>query len=393
MNMQIPEDLHRIHGMFSDAGEQLFVVGGAVRDTLLNKVPKDFDLVTGAEPDQVIQILEQDPSLRIDLTGKAFGVVRARFPSGFEVEIATFRKDVGSGRRPDAVEFTTIEDDVRRRDLTVNAMFFDLDTNEVVDFVGGIDDLRNRVIRTVGEPARRFAEDPLRVLRAVRFAARMGSELDDETREAILADEDLAGVSVDRIQEEFVKGLKQAKLPDVFIHMLGELDLFRHILPGLWVEPGMASDDRDPAVQLALIIAEPDVRRIKNVMQGMKFTRKQIDEVTFFKQFLDFNDQVDGGDFSGAVPLKREFARLRMDPEKLRTFAGEEGGVPTARFADKFSQFASSPPVVDARELMAQGLKGPQIGQAMRQAENEEFERLVNEALLRTLVSEVLSRR
>ena len=130
----VPEDLPPIADAFDDAGEELYIVGGAVRDALLGKKPKDYDLVTGAEPDRVIDIVSQDPSHRIDLTGKAFGVVRVHTTGGEEYEIATFRKDVGEGRRPDSVEFTTIENDVNRRDLTINALFYDMATGEGVDY-------------------------------------------------------------------------------------------------------------------------------------------------------------------------------------------------------------------------------------------------------------------
>ena len=131
LNLSIPSDLAKLHQVFKNAGLELFVVGGAVRDTLLNKTPKDYDLATGAPPDEVIALLSSDSSLKIDLTGKSFGVVRVWTPEGNEYEIATFRRDIGKGRRPDAVEYTTIEDDVNRRDLTVNALFYDMDSGAV----------------------------------------------------------------------------------------------------------------------------------------------------------------------------------------------------------------------------------------------------------------------
>ena len=133
--MKLPKDILNIHSLFKQAGKQLFVVGGAVRDHLLGIEPKDFDLATNATPDEIIEIATNG-NLKIVEVGKAFGVV---IVGGHE--IATFRKDIGKGRRPDSVEFTTIEGDVERRDLTINALFLNIDNGEIVDLVGGIQDL------------------------------------------------------------------------------------------------------------------------------------------------------------------------------------------------------------------------------------------------------------
>jgi tRNA nucleotidyltransferase/poly(A) polymerase len=163
----IPQDIQQIKDVFKKNGFKLYVVGGAVRDALLGKKPKDFDLVTDAHPDKVEEIMAKS-GLRTLPTGKAFGVINVFTDQG-EYEIATMRKDIGSGRRPDSVEYTDINHDVLRRDLTINALFYDIDTHEIVDLVGGVQDLKNGVIRTVGNPQQRFEEDPLRILRFFRF--------------------------------------------------------------------------------------------------------------------------------------------------------------------------------------------------------------------------------
>ena len=156
LSMSIPSDIRAIHTLFKKKGYKLYVVGGAVRDAILGSSPKDFDLATDAKPDDVLQIA-QDGGYKTAEVGKSFGVV---IVGGHE--IATFRKDIGKGRRPTAVDYTDIKGDVQRRDLTINALFFDIGRGEIVDLVGGIKDLKKKKIRTVGKPEERFDEDPLR---------------------------------------------------------------------------------------------------------------------------------------------------------------------------------------------------------------------------------------
>jgi tRNA nucleotidyltransferase (CCA-adding enzyme) len=158
-DINIPEDILKIKDVFVKNNKKLFVVGGAVRDALLGETPKDFDLATDALPNEVEEMMNNAGFKTLPI-GKAFGIINVLTDSG-EFEIATFREDIGGGRRPEAVEFTTIENDVKRRDLTINALFFDLETNEIVDLVGGIDDLKSKRIRTVGPADERFNEDRL----------------------------------------------------------------------------------------------------------------------------------------------------------------------------------------------------------------------------------------
>ncbi len=164
MSIPIPNDIIKIKEIFIKNGHKLFVVGGAVRDALLGKTPKDYDLATDAKPDKVESMM-QDAGYKTLATGKAFGVINV-FTDDDEYEIATFRSDIGSGRRPDSVKFTTIDQDVKRRDLTINALFYDINTGEVVDLVGGVDDLKKGIVRTVGSAEERFGEDRLRILQS-----------------------------------------------------------------------------------------------------------------------------------------------------------------------------------------------------------------------------------
>ena len=190
-------------------GFDAYIIGGAVRDLQLGRRPKDFDLVTNAAPEQISQLTEFKRSAYKD-TAQAFGVTRVKFDyQGAEtgLEIATFRKDIDPhlGRRATKVEYATLEEDVERRDFTVNALALNPATGKVVDYVGGLADLRDKLIRFIGDPADRIAEDPLRLMRAIRFKNQLGFEYEPQTAEAI-AEAVRRGavqtIAVDRLRDE-----------------------------------------------------------------------------------------------------------------------------------------------------------------------------------------------
>src|SRR5262249_50574556 len=183
-----------------EAGHQALWAGGCVRDELLGLAPKDYDVATDARPEEVRRLFK-----RTIAVGASFGVVEVLGQRPLKVQVATFRSDISysDGRHPDAVVFSTARDDAVRRDFTINGMFFDPLGNQLIDYVGGQADLQAKVLRAIGDPATRIAEDKLRMLRAVRIAARFELTIDPATFAAIrtMADQ-ITVVSAERIAEE-----------------------------------------------------------------------------------------------------------------------------------------------------------------------------------------------
>ena len=277
LKLNIPSDIKKLHKLFKKNGKQLYVVGGAVRDAILGKSPKDFDLTTDAKPDEVLDIAKQGGFKSVEV-GKQFGVV---IIGGHE--IATFRKDIGKGRRPDAVDFTDIKGDVKRRDLTINALFYDIGKKQIVDLVGGIADLKKKKIRTVGKAEDRFDEDPLRKLRAVRFAGSVGGKMTKDTWAALKKNSDISGVSAERIRDEFIKGVTKAKNVPNYFKMLRTLGMFKQIFPGLSVLHRKVNTN-DYKLQIAYMLQTNDKDKVKSKLNSLKYTNQEVKDISLLIQ-------------------------------------------------------------------------------------------------------------
>jgi poly(A) polymerase len=217
------------------SGHEAYFVGGCVRDLLRGAEPGDYDIVTSAKPDEVYPLFSRTVPV-----GMRFGVVIV-VEEGHNYEVATFRseEDYGDGRRPSHVEFTTAEDDSRRRDFTVNALLMDPLAGSIIDYVGGKEDIERRLIRTIGSAQERFAEDHLRMLRAVRFAANLGYEIDIETLDAIkLNAPAIHRISAERIRDELTKLLTRGGARRG-MEILVETGLLAEILPEVYALRGV----------------------------------------------------------------------------------------------------------------------------------------------------------
>jgi putative nucleotidyltransferase with HDIG domain len=213
---------------------EALLAGGCVRDRLLGLEPKDFDIATSARPEQVAEAFEHTEGV-----GAAFGVVLV-VVDGAAYEVATFRKDgpYQDGRRPLGVEFCSPEEDAARRDFTVNGLFYDPDRDEVLDFVGGQADLKAGLLRAIGDPAARFEEDRLRVLRCVRFACQLGFRIDPATWAAAKGfSGKMAALAMERVGQELGKILASPK-PRLGLELLDNARLVEALLPELLAMKG-----------------------------------------------------------------------------------------------------------------------------------------------------------
>jgi poly(A) polymerase len=219
-----------------DNGYQALLVGGCVRDLLLARESADYDVTTDATPEQVMALFSEGVAV-----GAQFGVILI-LRDGLKVEVATFRSDVGysDGRHPDSVVYSkTPQEDVQRRDFTINGLLMRHDSGEVLDYVGGQADLQAKIIRAIGEPDRRFKEDKLRMLRAVRFAARFGFEIEVETFSAIRRQvSTIHQVSPERLREELTKMLTEGVARGAF-ELLDETCLLQQVLPEIAAMKGI----------------------------------------------------------------------------------------------------------------------------------------------------------
>ena len=327
--MPIPNEVKQLHSLFTKNGFDLFIVGGAVRDTLLGNSIKDYDLATNATPEDMVPMFDKVgiKNVPVEVGGKQ-AVVNLFMKDDYE--IATFREDskAGDGRRPDSVTFTDIATDVLRRDLTINALFYDMSTNEIVDLVGGIEDIKNGVIRTVGDASERFEEDKLRILRAVRFAARISSSFDSGIDKALKQNNSLEGISGQRIREELLKGIKEAKSVKFYLTLLDRYNLFDWIFRGLNPINKNFIESRNEVVVIAGLLKNVENKFIAKALNNLNYENTMINNISFLVRFdqemnvnnfydlkLKYEDTNVNGDFL------KEFGRfLGMDMSIVNRF-------------------------------------------------------------------------
>lgn len=226
MTINIPQKAEQILHILNEAGYEAYVVGGCVRDSILDRVPGDWDITTSALPEQVKELFHRT----VD-TGIQHGTVTVMMgKEGFEVTTYRVDGEYHDGRHPDAVTFTrSLEEDLKRRDFTINAMAYHPE-HGLVDLFGGMEDINRKIIRCVGDPVERFTEDALRMLRAVRFSAQLGFTVEENTKAALARmSGNLEHVSAERIQTELVK-LLVSDHPD-YLRTAWETGLTREFLP------------------------------------------------------------------------------------------------------------------------------------------------------------------
>lgn len=369
-DISVPEDIQNIKNIFTKNGFKLFLVGGCVRDAILNKDIKDYDLATDAIPDKVEEILNK-ANLRTLPTGKAFGVINV-FTDQDEYEVATFRSDDSytDGRRPDSVTFGSIENDAARRDLTINALYYDLETREIIDLVGGLNDIKNGIIRTVGKPEDRFKEDRLRILRTIRFSARFGSNLDELTDSALKVDASLDGISGERIRDEFIKGLISSKSQKHFLNMILKYKLFDWIFKGLNIDVSFINGlktNENYILLIARLLKTNDLDILRKKLNDLKYSVDEVKSIIFLIAMLKLN-------IDTAVTLKKAQQNGGVSDEVIKRFCEYESiDTKLLNAFLKFRLSVSGPEVMDMFNLKP----GPEVGKTIHKIETENFKKLL----------------
>jgi tRNA nucleotidyltransferase/poly(A) polymerase len=370
----IPQSVKDLHKLFKARGKKLYLVGGAVRDFLTGDKPKDFDLTTDALPDEVLGIIGD--KYRTNLQGKAFGVVvvfTKDQPDG--MEIATFREDISKGRNPEVKLGATIEQDVKRRDISFNGLFFDLDTNEIVDLVGGQQDLKDGVTRMIGDPNERFEEDSLRILRAFRFASRYGHPLHKDTEAAIAKRNQLENVdpesgemkriSQERVWEEMKKAWKQAKDYRKYLAFFSKFDMWNQVFPGIEVCEDFV-DTKDFLVEIASLFRNESTEGLeKKMVQDFRIEIETAKKVLFL---IDLSNMTVEEAYDMA---KRRQQCAISDDTILEWLKVTNSKSPITL---KFMEYR---PTVSSQELMAKGFKGKELGIEIKRLETEKFKQML----------------
>ena len=370
----IPQSVKDLHKLFAANGKKLYLVGGSVRDFLTGDKPKDFDLATDALPDEVLEIL--GGKFRTNLQGKAFGVVvvfTKDQPDG--MEIATFREDISKGRNPEVKLGATIENDVKRRDITYNALFFDLDTNEIVDLTGGRKDLEDGITRMVGDPFERFDEDSLRILRAFRFASRYNHPLDKDTEKAIEKRKQLENIdpesgemkriSQERVWEEMKKAWGQAKDYNNYLSFFTKFDMWDQVFPGVQINTKLISS-KDLVVVFANLFLGNDTSKLETkLVQEFKIEGDVAKKIVFLLDFIKMK-QEDVLDF-----FRKKVSSGISDTTILEWLSITSNETPM------LIKFIDYKPTVSSQELMEQGFKGKELGIEIKRLEIEKFKQML----------------
>ena len=410
--------------LLTESGHTAYFAGGCVRDKLLGHEPKDYDIASSATPSEVLKLFPKSNEV-----GAHFGVVIVKH-DGEHVEIATFRTD-GSykdGRRPDSVTFSTPEEDAQRRDFTVNGLFEDPETHQVIDHVNGLPDLESRTLRAIGNPAHRFQEDALRLLRAVRFSTTLGFSVESETLGAIKENAHLLRkISPERIRDEFSKiithpnrrcGLELLVDTGLIVHFLPEiLPLIGCEQPPQWHPEGdvythtcimleMLEPDAPLELCLATLlhdIAKPPTQTVDpdgrirfnghdalgaemthDILTRLKYSNAVIRDaehmVSRHMQFMNVQQM-------RKAKLKR-FMSEPTFPQEMELHrvdcASSNGFTDNYNFLnERAEEFASEPlipkPLITGRDLINKGLEpSPQFTEILEQIQTEQLENRLN---------------
>lgn len=325
--------LQVLHKTLKNANFESYLVGGSVRDLCMGKVPKEYDLTTSAKPEDVKKLFRH-----VIETGIQHGTVTVVMDK-VNYEITTFRldKDYTDGRRPDHVEFgTSLSEDLKRRDFTMNALALNLETDELIDEQEGQIDIQKKIIRTIGDPIKRFSEDGLRPVRAMRFASVLGFSIEPNTKKAIAITKQItAKISVERLQEEIIKSFLGPKPSEMLKLLLeeGTLSLFfpgiipENILPQNKSLLALDSISKENTgfilgIWIYAIFPETDPSECEDFLKKLKFSNQMIkDALFFFSICADLAKPLPYGEYEirkqFLAPIAKHISTRKMEPNEM----------------------------------------------------------------------------
>lgn len=375
LTIKVPEEVRSIMERLTEAGYEAYCVGGCVRDSLLGRAPEDWDITTSALPEQVKSLF----SNTVD-TGIQHGTVMiVRKGTGYEVTTYRIDGEYKDGRHPEQVTFTrSLEEDLKRRDFTINAFAYNEETG-LVDLFGGLDDLDAKVIKAVGDPNKRFEEDALRIMRAIRFSAQLGFEVEEKTYDAISSHADrLAQVSMERIRVEFEKTLvskNSGKVKEFFQLGMGE-----NILPGYAKRcedfdeeiaasySGLGEEERRYLL-LADLLRYLSADEAKDALRKMKYDNKTVTMVSRTLQYQETCCEADKVSIKRALNEEGEeifFLALQMK-EAVTKESFSAVREMAKEILDKQEPYTIGQLAVTGNDLKEEGIsEGTQIGETLQ---------------------------
>ena len=280
MFIKIPDYIENALNMLKNAGYKAYIVGGCVRDALLSKKPNDWDICTSAMPEQTCEVFKDFNLVTSGIKHGTVCVIINHLP----VEITTFRidGDYKDSRRPESVTFSpSIDEDLKRRDFTINAMAYA--DEEIIDLHSGQDDLKNKIIRTVGIAKDRFNEDALRIMRVLRFAGQLGFKIEEKTKQAILDQKELLkNISAERITDEFVKLVMSDNCFDILKEYESVIKVF---LPS-FSSPEAMEIDTDLTLRLSYILSTSEPQNMFGILKLPKVVTSDIKVITSNKDYV-----------------------------------------------------------------------------------------------------------
>jgi poly(A) polymerase len=361
---------------------EAYLVGGCVRDMVMGLEPADYDIATSARPEEIMRLFP-----RTEAIGAKFGVVLV-IHCGHPFEVATFRSDEAyvDGRRPTGVVFTDAKTDVLRRDFTINGLLYDPIEKTILDYVSGTKDIESKIVRAIGDPGSRFEEDKLRILRAIRFGARLGYSIEPETWKAVCTMAPrIHQVSVERIQGEIVRILTEGQAR-IGVEMLHDSGLLHEVLPEVrWNDYldrclGMLDRGLAPDLAFAVLLNEVPAGNVEMIMARLKFSRSEINHTACLVARLPLFQTVRN---LSVGALKKFFRPPRFEDhlELARICStASSGDLGDYDFASRMfhgwtPDDIMPPPLVTGEDLIAIGFApGPLFKEILASVEDEQLE-------------------